>query len=38
MFSQPILQKKVRLIIYYNKFKTANLIISSNPPPDRTSW
>ena len=25
--------KKVRLIIYYNKFKTSNLIISSNSSP-----
>ena len=33
MFSLPILTKKVRLIIYYNKFKTSNLIISNNTPP-----
>ena len=25
--------KKVRLIIYYNKFKTSNLIISNNNAP-----
>ena len=42
MFSLPILLKKVRLIIYYNKFKTSNLIISNNTSPstgllDRTN-
>ena len=30
MFSLLILPKKVRLMIYYNKFKTSNLIISNN--------
>ena len=30
MFSLPILLKKIRIIIYYNKFKTSNLIISNN--------
>ena len=30
MFSLPILPKKIRLIIHYNKFKTSNLIISNN--------
>ena len=33
MFSLPIIPKKVRLLICYNKFKTANLIISNNSSP-----
>ena len=33
MFSLLFLPKKLRLIIYYNKFKTSNLIISNNPFP-----
>ena len=33
MFSQPTIPKKVRLRIYYNKFKTSNLIISNNTFP-----
>ena len=42
MFSLPILPKKVRLIIYYNRFKNSNLIGSNNTSPstellDRTN-
>ena len=33
MFSLLILPKKVRFIIYYNKFKSSNLIISNSASP-----
>ena len=32
MFSLLTLPKKVRLILYYKKFKTSSLIISNNTP------
>ena len=42
MFSQLILPQKIRLIIYYNKLKTSNLIIFNYSSPsteilDRTN-
>ena len=33
MFSQLTLPKKIRLIIYYKKFKTSNIITSNNTSP-----
>ena len=30
--------KKIKLIIYYNKFKTSNLVIKNNSPPAIGVW